>query len=112
MYLPGVRQHIKVALDHGATGAEIMEVLELTATLGIHAMNVGMPVLAEVLSELGRRPAPELDAGSGRSRRSSPGCGDTGTRAGTTPCSSLPNCWPRTWSSPACRGAPAASSPR
>ena len=61
-YLPGVRQHIKAALDHGATGAEIMEVLELTATLGIHAMNVGMPVLAEVLSEMGRRPAPELDA--------------------------------------------------
>ena len=58
MYLPGVRQHIKAALDHGATGAEIMEVLELTATLGIHAMNVGMPVLAEVLSELGRRPTP------------------------------------------------------
>ena len=54
MYLPGVRQHIKAALDHGATGAEIMEVLELTATLGIHAMNVGMPVLAEVLSEMGR----------------------------------------------------------
>jgi alkylhydroperoxidase/carboxymuconolactone decarboxylase family protein YurZ len=66
MYLPGVRQHIKAALDHGATGAEIMEVLELTATLGIHAMNVGMPVLAEVLRELGRLPAspelPELDA--------------------------------------------------
>lgn len=62
MYLPGVRQHIKAALDHGATGAEIMEVLELTATLGIHAMNVGMPVLAEVLSEMGRLPAPELDA--------------------------------------------------
>jgi len=62
MYLPGVRQHIKAALDHGATGAEIMEVLELTATLGIHAMNVGMPVLAEVLSEMGRPPARELDA--------------------------------------------------
>ena len=62
MYLPGVRQHIKAALDLGATGAEIMEVLELTATLGIHAMNVGMPVLAEVLTEMGRRPAPELDA--------------------------------------------------
>jgi alkylhydroperoxidase/carboxymuconolactone decarboxylase family protein YurZ len=62
MYLPGVRQHIKAALDHGATGAEIMEVLELTATLGIHAMNVGMPVLAEVLNEMGRPPAPELDA--------------------------------------------------
>lgn len=62
MYLPGVREHIKAALDLGATGAEIMEVLELTATLGIHAMNVGVPVLAEVLSEMGRRPERELDA--------------------------------------------------
>ena len=92
MYLPGVRQHIKAALDHGATGAEIMEVLELTATLGIHAMNVGMPVLAEVLSEMGRLPAPNWTRGSGRSKRSSPGCADTGTRAGTTPCGSLPSC--------------------
>lgn len=64
MYLPGVRQHIKAALDLGATGAEIMEVLELTATLGIHAMNVGMPVLAEVLSETGLRPEPELELGA------------------------------------------------
>lgn len=62
MYLPGVRQHIKAALDLGATGAEIMEVLELTAALGIHAMNVGMPVLAEVLSEMGLRPESEPDA--------------------------------------------------
>ena len=61
MYLPGVRQHIKAALDLGATGAEIMEVLELCATLGIHAMNVGMPVLTEVLSEMGRLPEAELD---------------------------------------------------
>src|SRR5215467_380327 len=33
MYLPGARQHIRAALAAGATGAEIMEVLELCATL-------------------------------------------------------------------------------
>src|SRR5690349_21856823 len=63
MYLPGVRQHIKAALDLGATGQEIMEVLELSATLGIHAMNIGVPILVEVLTEKGLRtgPAPLTD---------------------------------------------------
>ncbi|MFG1927204.1 carboxymuconolactone decarboxylase family protein [Cryptosporangium sp. NPDC048952] len=58
MYLPGVRQHIKAALALGATPAEIMEVLELTATLGIHAMNIGVPILVEVLEEKGLRTGP------------------------------------------------------
>lgn len=55
MYLPGVRQHIRAALKLGATPAEIMEVLELSATLGIHAMNIGVPILVEVLEEKGLR---------------------------------------------------------
>ncbi|EXG81632.1 carboxymuconolactone decarboxylase family protein [Cryptosporangium arvum] len=58
LYLPGVRQHIRAALSLGATPAEIMEVLELTATLGIHAMNVGVPVLVQVLEEKGLRNGP------------------------------------------------------
>jgi alkylhydroperoxidase/carboxymuconolactone decarboxylase family protein YurZ len=58
MYLPGVQQHIKAALKVGATPAEIMEVLELTATLGIHAMNIGVPILVEVLEEKGLRNGP------------------------------------------------------
>jgi alkylhydroperoxidase/carboxymuconolactone decarboxylase family protein YurZ len=63
MYLPGVRQHIRAALKLGATPQEIMEVLELSATLGIHAMNIGVPVLVEVLREKGLRtgPAPLTD---------------------------------------------------
>lgn len=63
MYLPGVRQHIRAALKLGATGQEIMEVLELAATLGIHAMNIGVPILVEVLEEKGLRtgPAPLTD---------------------------------------------------
>jgi alkylhydroperoxidase/carboxymuconolactone decarboxylase family protein YurZ len=55
MYAPGVRQHVRAALQAGATAAEIMEVLELTATLGIHAMNVGVPILVQVLEEKGLR---------------------------------------------------------
>ena len=58
MYLPGVRQHIQAALRLGATPQEIMEVLELTATLGIHAMNIGVPILTEVLVEKGLRTGP------------------------------------------------------
>jgi alkylhydroperoxidase/carboxymuconolactone decarboxylase family protein YurZ len=58
MYLPGVRQHIRAALKFGATPQEIMEVLELTSTLGIHAMNIGVPVLVEVLEEKGLRDGP------------------------------------------------------
>ena len=55
MYLPGVRAHIKAALGLGATQQEIMEVLELSATLGIHAMNIGVPILVEVMEEKGLR---------------------------------------------------------
>jgi alkylhydroperoxidase/carboxymuconolactone decarboxylase family protein YurZ len=59
LYVPGIHPHIKAALDHGATPAEIMEVLELAATLGIHTMNIGVPLLVEVLAERGRTgPAP------------------------------------------------------
>ncbi len=53
LYAPGIRQHIAAALRKGATVQEIMEVLELAATLGIHAMNIGVPILVEVLKEKG-----------------------------------------------------------
>jgi len=55
LHVPAVRQHIRAALRAGASTAEIMEVLECTATLSIHAMNVGVPVLTEVLAERGER---------------------------------------------------------
>jgi alkylhydroperoxidase/carboxymuconolactone decarboxylase family protein YurZ len=58
LYAPGIRQHIAAALDRGATAAELMEVLELTSTLGIHACNIGVPLLIEVLEEEGLRSAP------------------------------------------------------
>lgn len=59
LYEPGIRQHVKAALDHGATPQEIMEVIELTSTLGIHAMNIGVPLLVEVLEEAGLRNGPK-----------------------------------------------------
>lgn len=58
LYAPGIRQHIKAAFAQGATPQEIMEVVELTSTLGIHAMNVGVPILVEVLVEKGLRTGP------------------------------------------------------
>ncbi|MBO3747365.1 carboxymuconolactone decarboxylase family protein [Streptosporangiaceae bacterium NEAU-GS5] len=63
LYTPGIRQHVRAALAHGATAEEIMEVIELTSTLGIHAVNIGAPLLLEVLEEEGlRTEAPPLDA--------------------------------------------------
>ncbi|MQA04544.1 MAG: gamma-carboxymuconolactone decarboxylase [Streptosporangiales bacterium] len=58
LYEPGIGQHVRAAFDHGATPAEVMEVLELTSTLGIHACNIGVPLLVEVLEEEGVRTGP------------------------------------------------------
>jgi alkylhydroperoxidase/carboxymuconolactone decarboxylase family protein YurZ len=62
LYVPGIRQHVKRALELGATQEEIMEVLELTATLGIHACNIGVPILVEELEQAGRPVSKELSA--------------------------------------------------
>ncbi|AHF79386.1 Putative carboxymuconolactone decarboxylase (plasmid) [Sodalis praecaptivus] len=59
LWLPGVKRHIEVALKYGATGEELTEVLELTSTLGIHAANIGVPLLLEVLEEEGLRSGPQ-----------------------------------------------------
>jgi alkylhydroperoxidase/carboxymuconolactone decarboxylase family protein YurZ len=58
LYEPGIRQHVRGAIKHGATAAEITEVLELTSTLGIHACNIGVPILLDVLSQEGKRTGP------------------------------------------------------
>jgi alkylhydroperoxidase/carboxymuconolactone decarboxylase family protein YurZ len=54
LYAPGVHAHVARALALGATPAEIVEVLELTSTLGIHACNVGVPILLEELRASGQ----------------------------------------------------------
>ncbi|TDN63313.1 carboxymuconolactone decarboxylase family protein [Paraburkholderia sp. BL10I2N1] len=53
LFAPGIQIHIKAAIEFGATRDELMEVLELTSTVGIHASNVGVPILLEVLEEEG-----------------------------------------------------------
>lgn len=54
-----IQSSLRRALDAKADPRAILEVLELSATVGIHAMNIGVPLLAEVLEERGRtRPAP------------------------------------------------------
>jgi alkylhydroperoxidase/carboxymuconolactone decarboxylase family protein YurZ len=62
LYVPGIRQHVRRALELGATQEEVMEVLELTATLGIHACTIGVPILVEELEAAGRPVSRELSA--------------------------------------------------
>jgi alkylhydroperoxidase/carboxymuconolactone decarboxylase family protein YurZ len=54
LFVPGIRQHMRNAIELGVTREEIMEVLELTSTLGIHACNIGVPILVEELEQAGR----------------------------------------------------------
>ena len=49
MYAPGVRRHIRAALDLGVSRDEILTVLQMVSVLGIHACNLGVPILAEEL---------------------------------------------------------------
>lgn len=58
LHAPGIRHHIKAAMLAGATPGEVLEVLECTATVSIHAMNVGIPVLTDILAEQGIRKEP------------------------------------------------------
>ncbi len=55
LYLPGLRTHVRNALGHGATVAEIMEVLQLTSTIGIHTVTEGVPILLEEARNAGKR---------------------------------------------------------
>ena len=50
MYAPGVRRHIRKALELGATREEIAAVLQCVSVLGIHAMSLGAPILLEELA--------------------------------------------------------------
>lgn len=52
LFTPGLKLHLRQALDHGATRDEIVEVLELVSLIGVHASVVGMPLLREALDEL------------------------------------------------------------
>lgn len=60
MYGPGVRRHIRKALELGATPREITAVLQCVSVLGIHTMSLGAPILLEELAALepATEPAP------------------------------------------------------
>jgi alkylhydroperoxidase/carboxymuconolactone decarboxylase family protein YurZ len=51
---PGAVDDVRRALALGATTAEVLETLELTSTMGIHAANTGVPILLEELAAAGR----------------------------------------------------------
>jgi alkylhydroperoxidase/carboxymuconolactone decarboxylase family protein YurZ len=47
----GTRVHMRNALRHGATVAEVVETLELCTLIGIHSCTLGLPILGELLRE-------------------------------------------------------------
>jgi alkylhydroperoxidase/carboxymuconolactone decarboxylase family protein YurZ len=51
LYAPGARRHMRNALALGATAEEILEVIQLTTVLGIHAVNLAVPILCEELEK-------------------------------------------------------------
>lgn len=53
LYSPGVRRHVRKALEVGATPAEVLSVLQMVSVLGIHSVALGVPMLAEAMDELG-----------------------------------------------------------
>ena len=47
LYAPGARRHMQNALRAGATPQELLETVQLTTVLGIHACNMAIPILVE-----------------------------------------------------------------
>ncbi|MHA1113336.1 MAG: carboxymuconolactone decarboxylase family protein [Alphaproteobacteria bacterium] len=58
LYDPGLRVHLRCALEVGASMAEIIEVLEITSSVGMHTLTVGLPIVLEELAAAGK-PVPE-----------------------------------------------------
>lgn len=48
LHKPGLRLHIRRALELGATAKEIMEIFELISVLGIHTITDSLPILEEL----------------------------------------------------------------
>lgn len=56
LHRPSTREHVRQAIKAGASSAEVLEVLELVAMLGIHTITEGIPILAEELDRAGKHP--------------------------------------------------------
>jgi alkylhydroperoxidase/carboxymuconolactone decarboxylase family protein YurZ len=55
---PGVRCHIRAALEAGATREEILDTLKGVSVLGIHSVALALPILFEEAQAAGVQPAP------------------------------------------------------
>ena len=55
LYAPGVRRHIRRALESGATREQIIAVLQLVSVQGMHSMCLAAPILVEQLETLERQ---------------------------------------------------------
>jgi alkylhydroperoxidase/carboxymuconolactone decarboxylase family protein YurZ len=53
LYAPGARRHMANALRLGATAEELLQTIQLTTLLGIHSVNLGVPILCEELERAG-----------------------------------------------------------
>jgi alkylhydroperoxidase/carboxymuconolactone decarboxylase family protein YurZ len=51
LYAPGVRRHVRRALEVGATPGEVLSVLQMVSVLGIHSVALGVPMLAEAIAD-------------------------------------------------------------
>jgi len=65
LYAPGARRHMQNALRLGATAEEILEVIQLTTVMGIHSVNMAVPMLVEELAKVAP-PAPAPRKGRAR----------------------------------------------
>ena len=72
LYAPGARRHMQNALRLGATGEEILEVIQLTTVMGIHSVNMAVPMLVEELAKAGAAATPSLEPASEPSPKPSP----------------------------------------
>jgi len=52
LFPDGIRNHTRAALRHGASVAEITEVITLTSILGLHTITFGAPILMEEIAKL------------------------------------------------------------
>jgi alkylhydroperoxidase/carboxymuconolactone decarboxylase family protein YurZ len=59
LHAPGTRSHIRAALRHGATAAEVMAVLQLVSLLGLQTLELAFPILR---AELGSAAAGDAGA--------------------------------------------------
>jgi alkylhydroperoxidase/carboxymuconolactone decarboxylase family protein YurZ len=53
LYLPGLKLHMRNAIGYGATAQELMELLELVSTIGIHGAAEAAPILEQAWAARG-----------------------------------------------------------